>query len=138
MRPVVLAWASEPRLAGVADPAPRRVDHAAEADLVGGVDQQLEVGDRVLDLGALVELGAADHLVGELVADQDVLQHPALGVGPVEDRDLVARGPLLHQALDLAGDAAGLGVLVVELGDDHLLALSPSVHSFFSGSSGCG
>src|SRR5215210_5185031 len=78
---------AEPALARVADPAPRRVDDASEADLVGRVDEQLQIGDRVLDLGALVELGPADHLIGQLVADQDVLEHPAVSVGPVEDRD---------------------------------------------------
>ena len=81
----------QPALAGVADPAARGVDHPREADLVGRVDQQVEVGDGVLDLGALVELGPADHLVGHLVADERVLQDPALRVGPVEDRDLVPR-----------------------------------------------
>ena len=73
-------------------PIPRRGELTTREKLTwsAGLTQQLQVGDRVLDLGALVELGAADHLVGQLVADQDVLQHPALRVGPVEDRDLVA------------------------------------------------
>ena len=115
---------AQPALAGVADAPARGVDDAREADLVGRVDEQVQVGDRVLDLGPLVELGAADHLVGQLVADEDVLQHPAVGVGPVEDRDLVAFDlPLVDQLLDLAGDVARLAVLVVELGDGDLLAL---------------
>ena len=98
---------------------------------VGGVREQREVGDRVLDLGALVELRAADHLVGDVVADERVLEHPALGVGPVEDRDLVRAIVLLgDEPLDLAGDVARLRVLVVELGDhDRLPApgLGPEV-----------
>ena len=108
----------QPRLGLLADPAPGRVDDAAERDAVGRVREQLQVGDGVLDLGPLVELGAADHLVGQLEADERVLEHPALRVDPVEDRDLVAGDTLVRdEPLDLAGDVAGLGVLVVELGD---------------------
>jgi hypothetical protein len=116
---------AKPPLAGVADPPPWRVDHPREADLVGGVDEQVEVSDRVLDLGPLVELRPPDHLVGQLVADEDVLEHPAVRVGSVEDRDLLAADlALAHEALDLAGDIAGLGVLVLELGDRDLLAFA--------------
>ena len=60
----------------LADAAPRRVGDAREAHHVEGVGEQRQVGDRVLDLGALVELGAADHLVGDLAAHERVLQHP--------------------------------------------------------------
>ena len=112
----------EATLAGVADPAPRGVDDSREGDQVGGVDQQAEVGDRVLDLGPLVELGAADHLVGQLEADQRVLEHPAHRVGPVEDRDVLApHALLLAEALDLARHPARLLVLVAQLGEPHRL-----------------
>src|SRR4249919_1205722 len=93
--------------------SPARVDDAQEGDLVGRVEQQAEVGDGVLDLGPVVELGAADHLIGDLVADQRVLQHPAHRVGPVEDGDVGALDPvLLPQPLDLSRDPARLLVLV--------------------------
>ena len=107
----------DPRLGLLADPAPRRVDHAGERDRVGRVAEQLQVGDRVLDLGPLVELRPTDHLVRDVEPDQRVLEHPALGVDPVEDRDPVARRPLLDQPVDLRGHVARLGVLVVELAD---------------------
>ena len=114
----------EPALAGVADAPPRRVDDPGEGDLVGGVDEQAEVGDRVLDLRPLVELGPADHLVGKLEAHQRVLQHPAHRVGPIEDRDLGALHPLLlGEAADLAGHPARLLVLVGQLGELHRLAV---------------
>ena len=106
-----------------ADPAARRVDDAGEGDRVGRVGEERQVGDRVLHLGALVELGAADHLVGHLVADERVLEDAALRVHPVEDRDVVAPVVLVgDQALDLTGDVARLRVLVVELGDHDRLA----------------
>ena len=81
----------QPRLGRLADPAARRVDDPRERHRVGRVRDQAQVGDRVLDLGALVELRAPDHLVGDLEPHQRVLEHAALGVDPVEDRDLVAR-----------------------------------------------
>ncbi len=114
---------NEPALGRVADPAPRRVDDPLEGDLVGGVEQQVEVGDRVLDLGPVIELGAADHLVWQLVANQRVLEDPAHRVGPVEDRNIGARHPmLLPQPLDLGGDPARLLVVVAEFGELDFLA----------------
>ena len=113
----------EPALAGLADAAARRVDDPREGDLVGGVDQQAEVGDRVLDLRPLVELGPADHLVGQLEADQRVLEHPAHRVGPVEDGDVLAPHPLLlAEPLDLPRHPARLLVLVGELAQLQRLA----------------
>ena len=48
----------------LADAASRHVDDAAQADVVVRIHDQLEVGERVLDLLALVEADAADDLVG--------------------------------------------------------------------------
>jgi hypothetical protein len=56
-----------------------------------GLCRQVQVADRVLDLGAVVELRAADDLVADLAAHERVLEDPGLRVRPVEDRDLVAR-----------------------------------------------
>ena len=109
---------------GLADAAPRAVRDAREADLVGRVGQQREIGDRVLDLRALVELRPADHLVGHLRAHQRVLEHARLRVGPVEDRDLRARDALVDQLLDRAQHGARLGVLVGERADRDRVALA--------------
>ena len=109
---------------GLPDPAPRRVGHARERDAVLRVGEQRQVGDRVLDLRALVELRAADDLVADLAADERVLEDPRLRVRPVEDRDLGARHALVDEPLDLADDEPRLGVLVVELADLDLVALA--------------
>ena len=85
-----------------------------EAHHVERVGEQRQVGDRVLDLGALVELGPTDHLVGDLAAHERVLDHPRHRVRAVQDRDLRARGALVEETLDLADDEPRLGVLVVE------------------------
>ena len=76
-----------------------------------------QVGDRVLDLGALVETRAADHLVRDPLANEHVLEHARLRVRPVEDRDLGGRAARLDEARDLGGDEARLGVLVLDLDD---------------------
>ena len=104
----------DPRQRGLSETAPGRVGHALEADHVKRVGDPPEIGDRVLDLRTLVELGAADHLVGELAPHERVLDHPGHGIGAVEDRDLRTRGTLVYQPLDLPHDEARLGVLVLE------------------------
>ena len=130
----------QPRLGR--SPIPRRGELTTprERDRVGGIREQLQVGDRVLDLGPLVELGPPDHLVGDLEAHQGVLEHPALGVDAVEDGDLGrAAGPLLDQPVDLRGHVARLGVLVVELGDrPPARRAAPSVHRCLASGSRCG
>jgi len=57
----------------------------------------------------------SDDLVADLRADQRVLEHPRLGVGAVEDGDLLARDALVDEPLDLARHVARLGVLVGKL-----------------------
>ena len=116
--------AHQPPLGGGPDAAPGRVHRAPERDRVGGVHQQRQVGERVLDLGALVEARAADHLVADPVAHQHVLEHAALRVRAVEDGDLVARLALLHEPLDLGDDEARLCMLVLELTHVHRIALA--------------
>ena len=113
----------ESREGRVPHPAPRPVGDAQERDGVGRVVDHLQVGDRVLDLGALVEARAADHLVGHALADEHVLQDTGLRVRPVEDRDLAAGVALLDPLRHLGGDEAGLGVLVLDLEHAHRVAV---------------
>ena len=100
-----------------ADAATGGVGDPGEGVGVLRVGEDDEVGQRVLDLGAVVELRPADDLVGDLAADQRVLQDPGLRVRPVEDGDLRAAEPGVEQPLDLADDEPRLGVLVVHLAD---------------------
>ncbi len=76
---------------GLADAADRGVDHAHEGDGVVGIQNELEVGDHVLDLGALIEAEASDDVVVEVVAAQSFFQQARLGVGAIEDGALVFR-----------------------------------------------
>ena len=113
----------KPRDRRVADAAARPVGDPRERDAVERVVDHLQVRDGVLDLGPLVEARAADHLVGDLLADEHVLQHARLGVRPVEDRDLGAGVALVDQPRDLGGDEARLRVLVLDLDHAHRVAL---------------
>ncbi len=108
----------------VADPATRGADDPRERDDVLRVAEHREIGDRVLDLRALVELRPADDLVVDRTAHERVLDEPRLRVHPVEDRDLRAARPLVDETLDLADDVARLRVLVVELADLDLLPVA--------------
>ena len=122
--PMVSAWREHARQRRLPDAALGRVRHAREGDDVLRVGEDGQVGDRVLDLGALVELRAADDLVADLAAHERVLEHPRLRVGPVEDRDLRARHALVDEPLDLAHHEPRLGVLVLELAHLDRIALA--------------
>jgi hypothetical protein len=65
----------EAREARVSDSAARTVRDPLQRDSVVGVVDDLEIRDRVLDLGALVEARAADHLVLHSLAYEHVLEH---------------------------------------------------------------
>ncbi len=75
----------------VADAAGRPVHHALHVEVGAGREGQPEVGGRVLHLGPIVEAGAADDDVRDARRPERRLDGPGLGVGPVEDGDLVAR-----------------------------------------------
>ena len=112
--PLALAERLHHRLGALADAALGGVEDAAQGHLVVGVRQGAQVGDRVADLAALVEAGAADHAVGQAHPDEDLLDRPRLRVGPVEDRDVRGLETLLvGQAVDLVRDERRLVVLVV-------------------------
>ena len=74
----------------LADAARRHVDHAPQAHVVVRVDDQPQVGERVLDFLALVEPHAADDLVGDALAHQRVFNRARLRVGPIQHRDRVS------------------------------------------------
>ena len=72
--PVAVGEGGDAGLGPLADAALGGVEHPAQRDLVGGVDQHPEVGQRVADLLALVEAHPADDLVGLAGADEHLLE----------------------------------------------------------------
>ena len=112
--PLAVGEGLDAGLGPLADAALRGVEDPAQADDVGRVGDDPQVGQRVADLLALVEAHAADDLVGHADPDEHLLEHPGRRVGAVEDRDVLGLGrALVDQRVDLLGDPGGLVVLVV-------------------------
>ena len=117
----------------LADAPAGHVEDALEGRHVMVVAQRAQVGERVLDLAPLVEARAADELVAQPVAQERLLDGPALGVGAVHDRDVLEpvgvvvavvraarqhrtrRAAAGHERLHLARDPLRLLVLAVGL-----------------------
>ncbi len=91
----------------LSDAARRHVDDPPEADVVVRIEHELQVGERVLDLLALVEADAADDLVRDAGAPQRVFQRPRLGVGSIQHGDCVL-DVLVQRATSGPRDELGL------------------------------
>ena len=107
----------------VADAAPRQVDDPLQGQIVVGLADDAEIGDRVADLGPLVEARAADHPVGDAQLDEPLLEGAGLEAGPDQHRRLAELAALPLPGLDLVGDEGGLLLVVPQAGDLDLLAL---------------
>ena len=107
--------------AGISDRALRDVDDAFQGNLIGRIDEHPQIGERVLHLAPVVVLEPTDHLVGDAVPDEQLFDDAALGIGPVEHRDVGQRDPALFETPDLLRDEGSLFVLVLRLeGHDRL------------------
>ena len=114
----------------LADGALGLVDDAAQPDDVARVVDDAQIGDEVLDLLALEELGAAEQPVRDARLDEILLNDAGLGVHPVEDGVVAVAHSLGDVLLDGVGDEFRLGVLVGELAQLDLLpraVLGPEV-----------
>ena len=101
--PVELSPPGQPGHRRLAHAPLGHVDDAPPAHLVVRVDQDPQVGQDVFHLAAVVEPGAAHHLVGHLVADHRLFEGAALRVGPVEDGHVAPPDALLPvEPADLA------------------------------------
>ena len=96
-----------------ADAARRQVDDALEGDVVVARLREAQVGERVLDLGALEEPQAAIHAVRDARGHQRLLEGAGLGVRAVQDSgggEWQAAALVIADAVD---DEVGLVALVV-------------------------
>ena len=99
----------EPVERHLSDPTGGIVQDPTEADLVRGVERELEVREDVLHLLSLEELRAADDAVGDSLFAQRLLEQPRLPVRAVQHRDVARTLPLLaKEAADLPSDPRGL------------------------------
>ena len=93
------------------------------------IDDQLQVGERVLDFLAFVEADAADDLVRDRLAHQRVFDRARLVIGPIEDGHQRA-DVFLAVRLDRPRDEVSLFELVVAAEADDLrtaLAVGPQL-----------
>ncbi len=91
-----LVQADRARLGGVlqllqgagADASRREINDAEKSGVVVRVRAEAQVGERMLDFQTLEKAQAPVDAVREALREQRVLDHPRLGVGPVEDADV--------------------------------------------------
>ena len=109
---------------GSTDLAGGRVDNAAQAQIIGRVINEAEIGQHILHFGAVEELCAAHHLVGHAVAAESVFQSVGLGVHAIEDGMIPPVGTAIIVHHNIADDEVGLIALVESGLNDDLLALA--------------
>ena len=80
------------------------IDHAQEGGIVIRVAQKPQVSQRMLDFLALEEAQAAINLVRHGTGKQLMFEHPRLGVGAIENGDLIRRQPITDQLAHLVND----------------------------------
>ena len=108
----------------VAEAALGGVDDALERQIVGRLDDQAEVGDRVADFGALVEAEAADDLIRQADGDEALLELAGLELGADEDRDVIEAGAAIAWRFGFLADPPRLLGPVPHADDADLLALA--------------
>ena len=77
----------------VAEAALRHVDDALEFQIVGGVGDDVEIGDRVLDFLALVKARTADDAIGKPERDEAIFDGAHLGRSAHQNGHVVQRSP---------------------------------------------
>ena len=97
----------------VADAAAGCVDDTSQGDFIGGVVKNTQVGYEITDFFALVEAGAAHHLVGDAGADEDFFDGPGGVIGTVHDGNVPISHTCVEQSVDFGGDESGFIVFVV-------------------------
>ena len=114
-----------------ADAARGQVHHALERGVVVAIGDQPQIGQRVLDLGALVEPQAAVHPVGNPRRQERFFERARLRVGAVQDRDFAPRAAVARPVADALHDEVRF-VALVERGvePDRLALARRSVHRF--------
>ena len=112
------------------DAARGEIHHAGKSGVVLGVGDQAQIGQRMLDLGALEKAQAAIHAIGQAGVEQRMFEGPRLRVAAIEQRDFGARMAVARQGLDLLDDPARFVAVGIRLVDADRLAtarLGPQV-----------
>ena len=115
----------------------RVVHHPQQTEVVTGVVNDAEIGQHVLDLGALEEAEASHHPVGDAVALEGHFYLVGQGVHSVEDGAVLPLlalpigpeelGGNVHALIPLVGGGVALDLVAVAVVGPQVLALSPPV-----------
>ena len=109
---------------GVANASARRIDDAAQGNVVGWVDQQPQIGQHIADFAAVVKADAPDDYVGQAGTLQLLFKESRLGVSAVEHRgvpEAVASQAVV--AANSIDDVTGLAAVRVAFDDRDWIAL---------------
>ena len=115
----------EPADRAVADAPLGHVEHPLDGHLVGRVDDRPQVGQRVLDLPAVVEAGAADDLVGDAGPHERAPRPPGSARWSGRRRPCrpsASRRPSCSFAISLDDPLRLVGLVVGVVADDGLAA----------------
>ena len=104
----------------VADLPGGHVDNATQTQVIGGVVDETQIGQHILDLGAVEEFHAAHHTVRHTVALEGIFQCVGLGVHAVQHGAVPPVGAPVVRHHNLAHHEVGL-VTFVEGGFDQNL-----------------
>ncbi len=96
----------------LADSTRRRVDDAQQADRIVRAGEYLQIGQRILHFGALIETESAHHHIFAAVAPQRFFDLPRLEIGAIQHRRAIVRVGR-QQLLDGIGDKQRL-LLAIE------------------------
>src|SRR3984893_12769221 len=107
---------------GVAEAALGQVEDALEGKIVGGLRDASQIGERVADLGALVESWPADHPVRQAKGDKPLLEFAHLERRADKNGNLVEGMALALNLLDLFANHAGFFLRIPDPGDGWFLA----------------
>src|SRR5947209_3517103 len=93
---------------GVAEPALRNVYDSLKGEIVGGLVDQPQIGERIADLHPLVKPRAADHAIVKAHRNETIFEFAHLERGAYQNRDFVKRMVVSLQRLDVVADRARL------------------------------
>ena len=107
----------------LADAAFRSFGHPGKSGAIRAIDHQLEIGEQVFDLGPVIEAEATDDAVGNTASAQAVFKDARLGVGAIEDCEVLPLAVVALHALDRGRYRIALVELVVDREQRERLAL---------------
>ena len=89
--------------------APRGgIDDSQKRNFVGGINDDLQIGENVADFLSIVKFYAANYLIRNFAPYEGLFDCPALGVDSIKDGDVGKGHTLVNQSPDIFRDAGGL------------------------------